>query len=58
MGKALSQPKHAAKYVWIIRKEERTNYKGLKNVYSMKGFVRRSITSVDDDNTLTGMGGR
>ena len=31
--RALSQPKHAAKYVWIIRISEREDYKGLRNVF-------------------------
>ena len=58
IDKARSQPKHAAKYVWIITNSERRDYKDLKNVLSMKAFVWRTITSVDDDVTLTGMGGR
>ena len=58
MDKARSQPKHSSKYVWIIRKSERDDYMGLKNVFPMKAFVQRTITSVDDDATLTGMGGR
>ena len=58
IDKALSQPKHAAKYVWIIRKSERKDYMGLKNVFPMKEFVQRTITSIDDEVTLTGMGGR
>ena len=56
--KAQTQPKHAATYVWIIRKSEREDYKGLKNVCGMKEFVWRTITSIDHDSTLTGMGGR
>ena len=56
--KAQTQPKHAAKYVWIIRKSERTDYMGLKNVFPMKEFVQRTNTSIDDEVTLTGMGGR
>ena len=58
MAKARTQAKHAAKYVWIIRKSERADYMGLKNVLPMKEFVQRTITSIDDDVTLTGMGGR
>ena len=58
IDKALSQPKHAAKYVWIIRKSERKDYMGLKNVCGMKQFVWHTITSIDNDATLTGMGGR
>ena len=58
IDKARSQPKHSSKYVWIIRKSERDDYIGLKNVFPMKAFVQRTITSVDDDATLTGMGGR
>ena len=55
--RAQTQPKHAAKYVWIIRKSEREDYTGLKNVWGMKRFVWH-ITSVDHGATLTGMGGR
>ena len=58
MYRVRTQPKHAAKYVWIIRKSERKDYMGLKNVCGMKGFVRHTITSIDHDATLTGMGGR
>ena len=58
IDKARSQPKHAAKYVWIVSNSERRDYKGLKNVLSMKAFVQQTITSVDDHVTLTGMGGR
>ena len=55
---AQTQPKHATRYVWIIRKSERKDYMGLKNVCGMKEFVSRTITSIDQDATLTGMGGR
>ena len=58
IAKAQTQPKHAAKDVWIIRRSEREDYKGLKNVCGMKEFVCRTITSIDHDSTLTGMGGR
>ena len=58
IAKAQTQPKHAARYVWIIRKSEHKDYMGLKNVCGMKEFVWRTITSVDHDATLTGMGGR
>ena len=58
IAKAQTQPKHAARYVWIIRKSECKDYMGLKNVCGMKEFVWRTITSVDHDTTLTGMGGR
>ena len=58
IDKARSQPKHAAKYVWIIRKSERQDYMGLKNVCGMKEFVWRTITTIDPDSTVTGMGGR
>ena len=60
IAKAQTQPKHAARYVWIIRKSERKDYMGmgLKNVCGMKEFVWHTITSVDHDATLTGMGGR
>ena len=58
MAKAQAQPKHAAKYVWIIRKSERKDYTGLKNVCGMKEFARRTITNIEHDATLTGMGGR
>ena len=58
IAKAQTQPKHAAKYVWIIRKSERKDYMGLKNVCGMTEFVRRTITSIDHNATLTGMGGR
>ena len=57
IAKAQTQPKHAARYVWIICKSKRDDYMGL-NVFPMKAFVQRTITSVDDDATLTGMGGR
>ena len=33
IDKALSQPKHAAKYVWHISKSERDDYMGLKNIF-------------------------
>ena len=33
IDKARSQPKHSAKYVWIIRKSKRDDYMGLKNVF-------------------------
>ena len=56
--RAQTQPKHAAKYVWTIRKSERKDYKGLKNVCGMKAFIWHTITSIDHDSTLTGMGGR
>lgn len=56
--KARTQPKHAARYVWIVRNSERKDYMGLKNVCGMKEFVRLTITSIDHDATLTGMGGR
>ena len=56
--KAQTQPKHAARYVWIIRKTERKDYAGLKNVCGMNEFVWNTITSIDNDATLTGMGGR
>ena len=56
--RAQTQPKHAAKYVWIIRKSERACYKGLKNVCGMKAFIWHTITSIDHDSTLTGMGVR
>ena len=56
--RAQRQPKHAAKYVWIIRKSECKDYTGLKNICGMKAFVRRTITSIDNEATLTGMGGR
>ena len=58
IDKARSQPKHAAKYVWIVTSSEKRDYKDLKNVLSMKAFVQHTITSIDDDVTLTGMGGR
>ena len=58
MAKAQAQPKHAARYVWIIRKSERKDYMGLKNVCGMTQFVWHTITSIDNDATLTGMGGR
>ena len=58
IAKAQTQPKHATRYVWIIRKSERKDYMGLKNVCGMKEFVWRTITSVDHDATLTGMGGQ
>ena len=61
--KVRTQPKHAARYVWIIRDSERHDYKDLKgaplkNVGGMKNFVRHTINSLDHDATLTGMGGR
>ena len=58
IAKARTQPKHASRYVWIIRKSEREDYMGLKNVCGMKEFARLTITSIDHDATLTGMGGR
>ena len=58
IDKAQTQPKHAARYVWIIRKTECKDYMGLKNVVGMKEFVQRTIKSVDQFTTLTGMGGR
>ena len=58
IAKAQTQPKHASRYVWIIRKPEYEEYTGLKNVFGMKEFVRRTIKSVDNDSTLIGMGGR
>ena len=58
MAKAQTQPKHAARYVWIIKKSEREDYTGLKNVCGMKDFIRNIITNIDPDATLTGMGGR
>ena len=58
MAKVQAQPKHAARYVWIIRRSEFKDYTGLKNVCGMKVFARQTITNTAHDATLTGMGGR
>ena len=56
--RARTQPKHAARYVWIIRRFEQDDYKDLRNVCGMKMFARNLITSIEHESTLTGMGGR
>ena len=56
--RARTQPKHAARYVWIIRRSEQEDYTGLKNVCGMKVFARIIIASIEQESTLTGMGGR
>ena len=47
IAKAQTQPKHAARYVWILCKSDRKHYTGLKN-----------ICGIDHEATLIGMGGR
>ena len=57
IASARNQPKHAARYVWIISKSEREEYTDLKNVVSMERFLKEIIQTLDVLSTLSGMGG-